>query len=161
MSVHDPNVSLSSAHLNPDAPEPQNEQLPVKRLTLVAVVSLAAFALGVVWAAQIIVAQRGVVENVAQKAPFIGRPEIGMVDQTLFTLEKRAAQMAQDKADRLNNFGWVSRRDQLIHIPVQDAMKQVAAGKRPQGAGQQPGLQPGTQPAPGPGPSNEPTPTQP
>ena len=52
-----------------------------------------------------------------------GKQEIGIVDQTLFQQEKRAAQMRASTAERLSSAGWVSQRQQIVHIPITAAMQ--------------------------------------
>lgn len=117
----------------PQAISPENENLPVGKIAAVAIVSCTCFALAVLWAVGIL---HGVVEETQQqtgvvhKAEAIGRPEIGMVDQQLYQVEHRANELTQAKLGKLEQYGWVSRKDQLIHIPITEAMKAVIAGKR-------------------------------
>ena len=37
----------------------------------------------------------------------------------------------EQKLAKLDQYGWVSRKDELIQIPISEAMKAVVAGKRP------------------------------
>lgn len=118
----------------PEAIDPENENLPVGKIAAVALVSFTCFALGILWAVQIM---RGTVDDTRRefgpepKAEALGRPEIGIVDQKLYQTEVRAWDLTQQKLQKLDQYGWVSRKDQLIHIPITEAMKAIAAGKRP------------------------------
>jgi hypothetical protein len=123
---------------SPLSAEPEDERLPIPMIVAVALVSAVVFALGILWA----VAIMGGVESDAERktgpraqATDLGKPEIGMVDQTLFAREARAAQLKEEKLHQLESYGWVSRQHGVIHIPIDEAMKAVAEGKRPPGAG--------------------------
>lgn len=117
----------------PVVPEPQDERLPVGTIAIIAGISLAVFAVGVVWATMILNQTRHeVVGDHGRAEPtHVGRPEVGMVDQVIFQAEHRAAQLREDKRERLHGAGWASRRDNLVHIPVEDAMRAIVAGARP------------------------------
>ena len=117
----------------PVVPEPQDEQLPVGKIAIIAVISLALFAVGVAWATLILdTTKREVVGERGRAEPtYVGKPEIGMVDQVVFNAEMRAEQLRADKQQRLEGAGWASRRDNLVYIPVQDAMRAIVAGQRP------------------------------
>jgi hypothetical protein len=143
---------------SPLAVEPEDERIPIKMIVVVAVVSGVVFALGILWAVDLM---HGVASDSAQEsgppAPRteVGKPEIGMVDQTLFAREVRAEQLKEEKLRQLESYGWVSRKNGVIHIPIDEAMKAVAQGKRPPGTG---APQPPPAPLP-PVPSSEPIPS--
>jgi hypothetical protein len=118
---------------NPLAVEPQDESLPVALLTAVAVVGLLVFAVGVFWAMKIqesVVAEIEHAQGEHREAEQVGRQEIGIVDQTLFERETRAADMRASTQQRLQSAGWVSQRQQIVHIPITEAMQAVAGGKQ-------------------------------
>ena len=76
-----------------------------------------------------------------------------------FQQEKRAAQMRASTAERLSSAGWVSQRQQIVHIPITAAMQAVAGGKQvrqPAPSQQQPqgGADAGTPPTEAPAGSN-------
>lgn len=112
---------------------PEDERLPVGKIAVVSVVTLVAFAIGILWTVQIMHA----VED-ANEASFgarvepseIGKAEIGIVDQQLFAVERRAADFAQIKLQSLQSAGWVSRKEQIVHIPIERAMQAYVEGKR-------------------------------
>jgi hypothetical protein len=139
---------------SPLAVEPEDEQYPIPTIAAVAVVAAVVFTVGVLWAVHLM---RGVASEVAKEsgppveAADIGKPEIGMVDQTLYSREERAQELKEEKARQLESYGWVSRKNGIIHIPIDEAMKAVAQGKRPPGAG-------ATQPPPSPLPPVPPPP---
>ncbi len=147
---------------NPLAVEPQDERLPTALLATVAIIALVVFAAGVFWAMKIMESVQG--EIVAATGPHrepdqLGRQEIGIVDQTLFTREKRAADMRASTQKRLGSAGWVSQRQQIVHIPITAAMEAVAGGKQarqPTPPQQQPqgGADAGTPPTEAPAGSN-------
>lgn len=150
MSKH-PTPELSAgAGSHPSGQNPENEALPIGTIAGIGMVTAVIFAIAVLWAVQIM---NGVVDDNErefgpwQKGVAIGRPEVGMVDQQLFSVEKRAAQLAQDKLQKLDGYGWVSRKDQIIHVPITEAMKAVTEGKRAPRAAV-PGVPP-TAPVPG------------
>lgn len=135
---------------SPLAAEPEDEALPIGRLVAVTVVSLVAFALAILWAFRLMRGVEG--DTLAQFGPStppaaVGQAEIGMVDQTIFTREKRATNLAKEKLSQLESYGWVSRTEGVIHIPIAEAMKAVAQGRRPQ-AGAAPAVGPGIVPTP-------------
>jgi hypothetical protein len=145
---------MSSEHTDltqgtPLAAEPEDERLPIPMIVAVAIVSTVVFAIGILWAVQIMGGVKS--DNAREFGPRarpaeVGKPEIGMVDQTLFRREKRAAQLKEEKLQQLSNPGWVDRKNGIVRIPIDQAMKAVAEGKRPPA----PRL-PETPPAPRPG----------
>lgn len=132
--THSPNPADPAGHGISPAGSPENESLPVGTIALVAIVACTCFALAILWATQIM---HGVErENEEAHGPWvkaseIGKPEVGIVDQTLYSVEHRAHDFNEEKLQKLNSYGWVSRKDGLIQIPITEAMKAVAAGKRP------------------------------
>ncbi len=118
---------------NPLAVEPQDESLPVALLVTVALVGLVVFAAGVFWSLKILDAVEGEIEAATgphREPEHIGKQEIGIVDQTLFLRERRAADMRASTQQRLQSAGWVSQRQQIVHIPITSAMQAVAGGKQ-------------------------------
>ena len=128
-------MSVINPQGTPTVPEPQDEQLPVGTIAIISVVALSLFAVGVIWATLIL--QRTQEEIATQSGPRrdtaseVGKPEIGMVDQFIFNREQRNRQLTQDKQERLSTAGWSSRKDNLVHIPIDQAMRAVAQGRRP------------------------------
>ena len=77
--------------------------------------------------------------------PEIGRNKIGLVEQQLFDLSVRGERARTRDLERLGSVGWVDRNAGLAHIPIDEAMRLVAAGVRPgptEGGAPPPGGQP-------------------
>jgi len=55
----------------------------------------------------------------------VGRTEIGMVNQAPFEQDTRAETLRRRQRERLSTYGWVDRDARLIHVPVEDAMRQL------------------------------------
>lgn len=128
-----PHDRHSAAQGSPLALEPEDERLPITKIVAVAIVSAVVFALGILWAVQIM---NGVESDNARewgkrgKPTHLGQPEIGMVDQTPFDRERRATQLREEKLEQLMTPGWVDRKNGIVRIPIDQAMKAVAEGKR-------------------------------
>jgi hypothetical protein len=76
--------------------------------------------------------------------PEVGLSKIGMVEQQTFELAVRGERAKARQLERLGSFGWVDRKAGVAHIPIEEAMKLVAAGVRPGPAAGAP--PPGSQP---------------
>jgi hypothetical protein len=126
------------------------DDLAVGASIKVGVVTLLVFAVFSLWMWRIMVAEeKQLLPDGAAPTPALVRErayEIGIVNQWTFEEDSRAYQLTAERQRYLESEGWVDRRQNLVHLPIADAMKQVV-----QQAGQQ---QPG-QPAP-----QSPTPPQ-
>lgn len=60
------------------------------------------------------------------KANLVGEKEIGIVDQIHFDADDRLGKWRSRKQQRLETYGWVDRKQGLIHIPIEQAMKEIA-----------------------------------
>jgi len=60
--------------------------------------------------------------------------KIGLVEQQLFTRVERGERARARDRERLASYGWVDRKAGVAHIPVDQAMRLVAAGVRPAGS---------------------------
>jgi hypothetical protein len=77
----------------------------------------------------------------------IGSSKIGMVEQQLFDRSERGARDRAVRQERLRSYGWVDRRQGVVHLPIERAMELVAGGARPPpGEGAAPPRPPGGQP---------------
>jgi hypothetical protein len=101
----------------------------LKKIMLVGVGALFIFAVGIIWSYYLYVAQlREIGERgLATPATEIGKPEIGIVDQVLFSTDTRLAVWRADHAKRLGKYGWVDRAKGVAHIPIEMAMQKVIA----------------------------------
>jgi len=113
-----------------------DDQIDFKKVIAIGIVSLIVFALGTFWAVTILHREtaRAHASTGASHAPMIGQPEIGIVDQVLFTGDHRLADWRAERAARLNGYGWVDRSKGIAHIPIDKAMDEIAAGALPEGA---------------------------
>jgi hypothetical protein len=124
---------MSKAHSAPQsAPaahvQGTDDDVSMKKIIAVGVVSLVVFALSAVVAYVILrrdeaeLRQRGV----APMATGLARKhEIGMVDYIPFDADARLDRWRAEKAKALNSYGWVDRSKRIIHIPVEEAMKEL------------------------------------
>jgi hypothetical protein len=126
-------------------PNTQNEHPPghesedaidYKKVIAVGVISLIAFALGTVWAVGILhhETDKAHAATGVPRAPDLGKPEIGIVDQVLFEGDHRLAAWRAERAAHLNGYGWTDRSKGIVHIPIEKALEQSAAGALPEGA---------------------------
>jgi hypothetical protein len=53
----------------------------------------------------------------------LGQPEIGIVDQVPFDVTRSAQVYRLESLERLSSWGWVDRRQGLIHMPIDRAME--------------------------------------
>lgn len=129
MSSHDSHSDHAGGHKSED-------QIDFAKVIAVGVVSLIVFTLGTLWAVTIFHRQTARSRAAAGQAaqPKLGRAEIGIVDQVLFEGDQRLATWRAERAARLNGYGWVDRSRGIVHIPIERAMEQVAAGTLPEGA---------------------------
>ncbi len=61
----------------------------------------------------------------------IGKNKIGIVEQRLFSLAVEPADWRRQQEQRLGSWGWVDRKEGIVHVPVEEAMARVAKGERP------------------------------
>lgn len=109
-------------------PLPEETPLPFGKIAVVSVVTLVTFTVFVVFTDRIRQHQNAETAGAVAPTPAqVGKPEIGIVDQTLFETEHRAADERRSKLERLSTYGWVDRERGLIHIPIERAMEQVRA----------------------------------
>jgi hypothetical protein len=131
MSTHPPHGHDDHEH-GGDA----GDAIDFTKVIWVGVISLAIFAVGVVWAARILKSETAMLEETRgrSKAVEVGRTEIGIVDLVPFNGDKRLGVWKAGLAQRLGSYGWVDKAKGIVHIPIDTAMDQVAAGAAPVGA---------------------------
>jgi hypothetical protein len=103
----------------------------------VGVVSLAIFALSILWASRILSRETERNEEatgVTHRPARVEQEEIGIVDQVPFSVDKRLHRWKAEHAARLNGYGWVDRSKGIAHMPIEQAMDAVAGGALPAGA---------------------------
>ena len=62
----------------------------------------------------------------------LGQPEIGIVDQVPFDVTRSAQVYRMESLERLSSWGWMDRRQGLIHMPIDRAMELVVEQQKEQ-----------------------------
>jgi hypothetical protein len=123
---HEP--SHSTEHLPP--PEAQaDERIASFKIVAVGVVALLVFGAATVWSTRIL---DRTARTLSPAGPLpvgkeIGKPEIGIVDQTPFETTRGAAHYRREQLRRLNSYGWVDPAKGIIHVPIDKAIDQLLA----------------------------------
>jgi len=99
------------------------------KIMLVGAGALAVFAVGIIWSYFLWGAELREIGGRGRAAPAseIGKPEIGIVDQVLFSTDTRLTVWKAEHAKRLGKYGWVDRAKGVAHIPIELAMQKVIA----------------------------------
>jgi hypothetical protein len=103
-------------------PAPEPEALPAGRiaLALLATLAVAGLSAGLARAWQVHATPRFKAD-----APEASRAEVSGVFQRPFALETGAAAARAAQLERLNNYGWVDRTHDVIHLPIERAFEAV------------------------------------
>ncbi len=111
----------------------EHDHVPAMRLFLVGLAALLVFFLGSLLT---VLYLRARVAAAAPDVmpPEVGRSKIGLVEQQLFDRIDRGERLRTRQLERLGSAGWVDRSAGVAHIPIDEAMRLVAAGVRPAGA---------------------------
>jgi len=130
---HEP--SHSTEHLPP--PEAQaDEHVASFKIVAVGVIALLVFGAATVWSARIL---DRTARTLSPGGPLpvgkeIGKPEIGIVDQTPFETTRGSEKYRREALQRLNSYGWVDPQKGVIHVPIDKAIDQLLSqeqGKKP------------------------------
>ncbi|MFT3837860.1 MAG: hypothetical protein QM723_12790 [Myxococcaceae bacterium] len=110
-------------------PPPEPESVPAAKVAIALLLTVAIAALGAVLGRLLEHQARG---PGAARPTAAGQPEIGRQFQRPFGLEKTAAEVRQHEHERLESYGWVDRKRELIHVPLERAYDAVitAEGER-------------------------------
>ena len=123
---HEP--SHSTEHLPP--PEAQaDEHVASFKIVAVGVIALLVFGAATVWSARIL---DRTARTLSPAGPLpvgkeIGKPEIGIVDQTPFETTRGAETYRREALQRLNSYGWVDPQKGVIHVPIEKAIDEMLA----------------------------------
>jgi len=123
---HEP--SHSTEHLPP--PEAQaDERVSSFKIVAVGVIALLVFGAATVWSARIL---DRTARTLSPAGPLpvgkeIGKPEIGIVDQTPFETTRGAEKYRGEALQRLNSYGWVDPQKGVIHVPIDKAIDEMLA----------------------------------
>lgn len=108
-------------------PVQEEDRIATGKIVLTAIVSLMIFGIGVLWAVSI---QRGEMKTVVihQEGPTeAGKPEVGIVYQWPFFVSHFGQDKLEVKRAELESYGWVDKNAQVVHIPIEEAMKKYVA----------------------------------
>jgi hypothetical protein len=56
----------------------------------------------------------------------VGQKEIGIVDQVPFDVSRALQTYRDDRDQRLSSWGWVDRKNGVVHMPIEEAMDRMA-----------------------------------
>ena len=127
--------SHSTEHLPP--PEAQaDEHVASFKIVAVGVIALLVFGAATIWSARIL---DRTARTLSPAGPLpvgkeIGKPEIGIVDQTPFETTRGGEKYRREALQRLNSYGWVDPQKGVIHVPIDKAIDQLLSqeqGKKP------------------------------
>jgi hypothetical protein len=115
-----------------------DDGIDIKKILMIGGLSLSIFAISAVIAYFML--RSHVTDYEAKGLPavpaMVGKDEIGIVDQPVFSTDRRLEEWKAAKQHRLGSYGWVDRKKNLIHIPMDKAIDQVvtesAANGNPQ-----------------------------
>lgn len=108
------------------------EEIPSGKIFIVGVVTIVVFTLAIVYSESLRARRDAAMPQGPAPLPRqVGQAELGIVDQTMFEVEHRAADLRELQKQHLDSYGWVDRDAGVIHIPIQQAMQQVLQGQAP------------------------------
>jgi hypothetical protein len=126
---------MSTSGHGPAHPDLEGDGIDIKKILLVGVSSLSLFALSCLVAYLMLHHDRSAYDAAGRPAEptMIGKGEIGIVDQPEFSSDNRLEVWKRAKQFRLNSYGWVDRKKEIIHIPIDKAIDRVVseAGNQP------------------------------
>lgn len=118
---HEP--SHSTEHL-PPPPAQADEHVASFKLVATGVIALLVFGAAAMWSTGILRATAKTLQPTGPLAPGkdVGRPEVGIVNQTPFETTRGAERYRRRDLDILGSYGWVDRDKGIIHIPIDRAI---------------------------------------
>ena len=118
------------SHSTETMPPPEAQQdsgVHVGKIIAVALGALVVFAAGTYWSSQILKVQSRLLQpRGPDPIPSqIGQGEIGIVDQAPFDVTRTLQNYRTDRNKRLGSWGWVDRKQGIVHMPIEQAMDLV------------------------------------
>jgi hypothetical protein len=118
----------SNVHPSSSAAADNEDGVNIMKIVVVGVVSLVVFALSAVVAWWVLVHDEGVL-RARGVAPMVrglaNKEEVGIIDYVPFDGDTRLDRWRAEKEKALRSYGWVDRKKGLVHIPIDEAMKEV------------------------------------
>jgi hypothetical protein len=112
-------------------PVQEEDRIASGKIFAVGIISILIFIVGAFWAVSIQNRNMGGVteEPLAgtQQAAVPMRPEVGIVFQHPFNLSQYAEDKREEKREWLDSYGWVDKAAGTVHVPIEVAMKKLAA----------------------------------
>ena len=108
----------------------EEDHVPALKIILVGVGALLVFFLGS-WVTVAYLGARMEAHGPITIPPEIGLSKIGMVEQQPFAQAVRGERAKVRQLQQLESYGWVDRKEGVVHIPIQEAMRMVVSGVRP------------------------------
>ncbi len=121
-------MSTDPRAIHSDVQQPQEkEKLAYGTILTVAAVSLFIFVVGGYWAFGIMRATQNELNPDGPKPvpAQAGQIEVGMVNLALFSQDRRADERVAEQTQRLVSYGYVDPQKQILHIPIEEAIKQA------------------------------------
>jgi len=108
------------------------EGVATVKAVVVGIICLVIFFFATLWSVRIFQSEERTIAPQGTISPprEIGNPQIGIVNQRLFDLQREAEQKRTEQLDRLNSYGWVDRDNRIIHIPIDRAMEKLSEGSK-------------------------------
>ena len=108
------------------------EGVATGKAVVVGIIFLVIFFFATLWSVRIFQSEERTIAPQGTISPpkEIGDPQIGIVNQRLFELQREAEQKRTEQRDRLNSYGWVDRENRIIHIPIDRAMEKLSQGSQ-------------------------------
>jgi len=108
------------------------EGVATVKAVVVGIIFLVIFFFATLWSVRIFQSEERTIAPQGTISPpkEIGDPQIGIVNQRLFELQREAEQKRTEQRDRLNSYGWVDRENRIIHIPIDRAMEKLSQGSQ-------------------------------
>jgi hypothetical protein len=124
---------MSEARDSERHPRAEEDAIATRKIVAVGVTAIVIFLLGSVAATWVLSKRREAL--LPQGPPPVpaeaGQPKIGILEQPMFENMRTAEELRAEQLERLGSYGWVDRATGTIHIPIEEAMKRVAGGRRP------------------------------
>jgi hypothetical protein len=124
---------MSQSHSTTHLVRAEEDRISSRRIVAVGIASLLLFFFASLAATRMMERDRAALlpEGPPPAPREVGRAKIGMVEQQPFERTRTGPEWKAEQRRRLDGYGWVDRKEGLVHIPVDRAMDLVVRGERP------------------------------